>query len=305
MSDRNEMNRRNILKGATVAGIGSLCLSGSATANNNKSNELTGETDFSAENYVESDGYIYRRVDTAEAKMLLRFDLEKGEAVFAKMGSTNTTADESRSVSTVRSSEDEELRDQTRSMTAAENVTIQSTDSYLNPVKPEEIVEATKGIQLQSSGVIFEQVDVETEYIGDCGTVGYDEHNYYHVAMELGDYEFDDLDTLGMGAVCDALFILVGKKSKTIKKLLKKISDTPLIRILPDGICALIFEDILDGIFSGGDGTFAVWDRESGGLISTPELAVGGSSEYDPEPSDLRDGGPEETYTGVHTEALL
>jgi len=40
-----------------------------------------------AENYVEGENYIYRRVRDSETDMLLRFDLEKGEAKFAEIKS--------------------------------------------------------------------------------------------------------------------------------------------------------------------------------------------------------------------------
>lgn len=96
----------------------------------------------------------------------------------------------------------------------------------------------------------------------------------------------------------------MGKKSKTIKKILKKISDTPLIRGIPDSICGFIFGKVLDGIFSGGDGTFAFWDQESGKWVSTSKLAFGASDKYDPDPEEIRNKEPEKEFTGVHTEAL-
>ncbi|RQG89064.1 hypothetical protein EA462_11845 [Natrarchaeobius halalkaliphilus] len=191
-------------------------------------------------------------------------------------------------------------------MTGVGDPNVESVDTKLEAVDPVEIVDATEGVSIQSSGVIFQQVDVAEKYLGSCGTIGYDDHMYYHVAMELGDYKFDDLgDAIAYGVVCDALFILVGSKSKTIKQLLKKISDHPLIRTIPDSICAFISGTVLDGIFSGNDGTVAFWDRESGGTVSTSQLVFGGSGEYDPDPEDVIDKGPVEEFTGVHTEALL
>lgn len=299
MCDDKHTGRRKLLKASTAAGLGAIHLSGSAAGGKNRPDN---EDHFNAENYVETEEYIYRRVQTSETEMLLRLDLEKGEAAFAEIKLAETKPDEGGSASITSLSEDEELKNQVRTMTGIESVTA-AEDNDLNPEGPAEIVEATDGVSVASNGVIFEEVDVASEELGECGTIGYDDHYYYHIAMELGDYEFDDLgDAIAYGVVCDALFILVGSKSKTIKELLKKISDTPLIRAIPDSICAFIFGTVLDGVFSGGDGTVAFWDRESGGLISTSELVFGGSTLYDPSPSYIRNRGSEEEFTGVHTE---
>jgi len=232
--------------------------------------------------------------------MLLRFDLEKGEAKFAEIKSQS----DPQALSTTSTSDDP-LKKQTRSMTAASaTVSIQSSNRN-DGIEPSKIVDATQGVQTQSSGIIFQKVDVATDHLGDCGSVAYNNHKYYHVAMELGDYNFDDLgDAVAYGVVCDALFILVGSKSKALKKILKKMADTPLIRAIPDSICSFIFGTVLDGIFSGGDGTFALWDIDKNGWVNEPKLAVGGSSLYDPSPEYMRDNRKTNEYLGVHTGAF-
>lgn len=192
-----------MLKTSTATGFGALCLSGPAVANGERIGEQ--EDYFNAENYVETEEYIYRRVETPETKMLLRFDLEKGEATFAEIESMENQSDKSGFVSIAGSSEDEYLREQTRSMTTVGSVTAESADGNLKAVDPAEIAKATEGIEVRSSGIIFQRVDVATEYLGDCGTIGYNNHYYYHVAMELGDYNFDDLgDVIAFAVVCDA-----------------------------------------------------------------------------------------------------
>jgi len=120
--------------------------------------------------------------------------------------------------------------------------------------------------------------------------------------MHLQDYEFDDIGSvIGLAIVCDALFILVGKKSKTLKNILENIMETPLIRAIPDSICGFIFGKFLDRIFSNGTGTFGLWDYDTEGWLgTTPKLAFGGDSEYDPESSDVIDNGPVKQIPGTH-----
>ncbi|QCW03325.1 hypothetical protein [Natrinema pallidum] len=297
MPGKDDINRRNVLKSSAVIGFGGISLTGSATAQDEESKESELGENFDAEDYVKTEKYIYRRIQTAETDMLLRLNLKKGEAVFAEIESTMAKQD------ITASSKDENLREKTRSMTGVEIATAQSADAESGAVDPVDIAEATRGVDVASSSVIFKQVDVAEQHLGSCGTIAYDDHKYYHIAMELGDYDLDDLGhNLGYSVVCSALFTLVGSKSKTIKKILDTISDSNLIDGIPGTICGFIFGDVLDDIFSGGDGTVGFWDRETGGTISVSKLAFGGSSEYDPDPEDLRDNGPEEQFTGVHTE---
>ncbi|RQG89061.1 hypothetical protein EA462_11830 [Natrarchaeobius halalkaliphilus] len=85
IDDNNSRSRRNLLKKSGAIGLGAISLSGSAGAHDESVRNLHSEDDFKAENYVEREEFIYRRVQTAETEMLLRLDLGKGEAVFAEM----------------------------------------------------------------------------------------------------------------------------------------------------------------------------------------------------------------------------
>lgn len=304
----NKLRRRNVLKGTSSAalGFGAISMTGSAAANgdSNGSGVSNGlekfETgDFEAENYIETEDYVYRRVQTDETDKLLRFDIESGQVKFAEIKL------ESDSGERAETSGEGSLKEQTQQQTGFDKPSPSSTSSNIkiDAVEPAEIVETTPGITVQNQGVIFEEVAVEHEQFADCDAFigGTNSHHYYHVAMRLQDYDFDDLgDVVGFAVVCDALFLLIGKKLKVLKKLLQKIQDSPLIGVIPGSICGFIFGDLLDGIFNNGDGTFALWDKE-GGWLNEPKIAFGGSSEFDPNPADVRNSGSIEEAPGVHT----
>lgn len=298
MKEIDAINRRDVLRttgSAAIAGLGALGTSGTAVATEEEEHEA-----LEAENYIETEDYVYRRVVTANTDMLLKFHLNPGKVEFAEIRSQSDSQALSSSTDT------DPLKKQTRSITSGSGTASQQSDvGELNPADPSTIVDATQGYQTQSEGVIFEEVDVEVETIESCDSfTNYDDHMYYHVAMRLQDYSFDDLgDTIAFAVVCDALFILVGSKSKAFKKILEKIADTPLLRVVPDTVCGFIFGQVLDGIFSNGDGTFALWDKD-GSLLNEPKIAAGGSTEYDPDPQDMRDDHKAEELPGAHTGAL-
>lgn len=303
MTEKNKFNRRRVLKstGTTIAGFGAI--SGSATAEADEQSVGT----FNAENYIEGEKYTYRRVRTSVTDVLFRLNVKKGEAKFAEIdsepGSQNTSTS---------SVEDEPLREQVEIMVSEsdpESMESSSEDNRLNPTDPSEIIDETPGIQTQSSGTIFEKVDATAENIESCDSVLFSDHNYYHVAFELKDYDLDTIPkTVGWGAFCDALFYLVGSKSKVVKKALKALPDSLTGKVgrgIPDSLCGILFGNILDGVFSGGDGTVALWDIDDDGWITEAKIAIGSSEVYDVDPDHIQDYGKVDEFTSLHTSELI
>lgn len=248
-----------------------------------------------AETYVETGDYLYRRVRTAESDSLVRIEIESGEVTFAEVASKSNGK-------YIQTDNIGGLKSQTKAA-VSDSVESESHSAAEDKPHPSQVVAGTNGVSAQDEGVIFERIDVEEEYLGGCGNVLYNGHRYFHISMELQDYGFDDLgDVVALGVVCDAVFQLVGKKSKTLKTILQKVRDTRFIRAIPDSICGFIFGTILDGIFSNGTGTFALWNYDTEDWWgTTPKLAFGGDSEYDPAPSDVINNGAKRYIPTAYT----
>ncbi len=305
MSEESEINRRTIIKSTgtiAVSGFGFLGTSGSAVASSKQS------TKISAENYVVSDNYLYRRMKTDNSDFLLKFELDRGKVTYAKMADNSVNKQEMANTKIASSEVSDPLKKKAISMTTgtSSSRSIQKSSSTgIKPVKPEEIVNATDGYQTQDIGGIFDRLIVIPTTLGNCDSwSGYNKHRYFHVGMELLNKTFHGLlKSIVSAAFCDILFQVIARKSKFAKNVLNAIPNSNLGRFIPDGICTWIVQNLIQHPLNGSIGAFGFWDHD-GSLLNEPKIAAGAVNEFNPHPQKMINNRTE-SLPGAHMESIL
>lgn len=130
----------------------------------------------------------------------------------------------------------------------------------------------TDGIGTMSHTEIIDDIDGDTDRVGSCGNIAYDDHLESVVAIKTGK-EFDNYTTSALSsAICAAVSSAAG----------------PLGPFVASVGCGLVTKMIMDHVPTADSRTAALgaWDNH-GGYFDTPEVKYGVADEFTTDVSDI------------------